>query len=221
MNGLVLLIEDNEHILHGNERMLRRRGYEVICALTLGEARAKMLEAKPDVVVLDIMMPDGNGLDFIHEIRRKSNTPVLLLTGLTTPEDIVRGLREGSDDYLTKPYDFNVLLARVEALIRRAEQMPEVFRRGALKLDVMAGQALLEGEDLLLTKKEISLLLLFVQNEGRAISAEYIYEKVWGQPMAHSTQAVKKAVSRLREKLTESEYTVLAVRGKGYCFEKQ
>ncbi len=108
--------------------------------------------------------------------------PILLLTGLTTQEDILHGLRSGGDDYLTKPYDFEILLARIEALLRRSERVPETITKGHLTLDVAAGVVLLGESDLLLTKKEFALLLIFVQNPERFIDGEYLYEKVWKQP---------------------------------------
>lgn len=217
----ILLIEDNEKILQGNERMLRRRGYEVVTALTIAAARNAMEGQLPDLLVLDIMLPDGSGLDFMRELRQNSRVPVLLLTGLTTPEDIVRGLNAGGDDYLAKPYDFGVLMARVEALLRRAAHVPEQLTKGRLSLDVTADVATLDGVDLLLTQKEFVLLLLFIQNEGRFISAEYLYEKAWKQPMASDSNALKSALKRLRAKLEGSGYCIALSKGKGYQFEKE
>ena len=217
----ILLVEDNEQIMLGNERMLKRRGYEVIPALTLAEARIAMCAQMPDLFVLDIMLPDGSGLDFMAELRQYSRAPILLLTGLTTSEDIVRGLSQGGDDYLAKPYDFGVLLARVEALLRRAQQVPERIQKGRLILDVTADVATLDGTDLMLSQKEFSLLLIFVQNEERYISAEYLYEKVWKQAMAGNSNTLKTTINRLREKIKSSGYRIAWSRGEGYCFESE
>lgn len=217
----ILLVEDNEQIMRGNERMLTRRGYEVISAPTLSEARNAIQAQMPDLFVLDIMLPDGSGLDFMAELRRHSQAPVLLLTGLTTTEDIVRGLSQGGDDYLAKPYDFGVLLARVEALLRRAENVPEKLVRGRLCLDVTADVAILDGADLLLSQKEFALLLIFVQNGERFISAEYLYEKVWKQPMAGNSNTLKTTINRLREKIKSCGYRIEWFRGEGYCFEEE
>jgi len=216
----ILLVEDNEQIMRGNERMLIRRGYEVVTALTLGEARKAVEAQMPDLIVLDIMLPDGSGLDFMGELRRYSKIPVLLLTGLTTNEDVVRGLTAGGDDYLAKPYDFGVLMARVEALLRRSEQIPEKLTRDRLSLDVAAGVATLDGTDLLLTQKEFALLMIFTQNEERFISAEYLYEKAWKQPMLGDNQALKKTVFNLRKKIENSGWCIECSRGEGYCFER-
>ncbi len=217
----ILLVEDNEQIMQGNERMLKRRGYEVITALTLTEARIAIQAQMPDLFVLDIMLPDGSGLDFMAELRKYSQTPILLLTGLTTPEDIVRGLTAGGDDYLAKPYDFGVLLARVEALLRRAQQVPEHIHKGRLRLDVTADVATLDCHDLLLSQKEFALLLTFIQNEERFISSEYLYEKVWKQPMTVDSNALRSTLKRLRAKLEGSGYRITLSKGEGYQFEKE
>jgi len=201
MNELILLVEDNEQIMRGNERMLKRRGYDVAAALTLAEARRRLEERTPDAIILDIMLPDGSGLDFMRDLRRESAVPILLLTGLTTSEDVVRGLSCGGDDYLAKPYDFGVLLARIEALLRRAAHVPKTLTKGALQLDIIASRAYLDGEDLLLSPKEFALLLLLVQNEGNLVSAAYMYDSIWKQQQSADNSAIRTAVSRLRKKL--------------------
>jgi len=201
MSALILLVEDNEQILRGNEWMLKRRGFEVAAALTLAEAKQRLAERTPDAIILDIMLPDGSGLDFMRQLRKESDIPILLLTGLTTSQDVIRGFSCGGDDYLSKPYDFGVLLARVEALLRRAALIPKTLTKGALKLDIMASRAYLDGGDLLLSPKEFALLLLMAQNEGNLVSTEYIYDSIWKQEQPADTSAVRTAVSRLRKKL--------------------
>ncbi|OCN05268.1 hypothetical protein A4S06_09175 [Erysipelotrichaceae bacterium MTC7] len=221
MRNLILLVEDNEQILHGNRRMLNRQGYDVMMASTLKEARTLMREEEPDAIVLDVMLPDGNGLDFMSELRKQSNVPILLLTGLGTSEDVVRGLSQGGDDYLTKPYEFSVFLARIDALLRRANNLPKTITKGALKLDVVSRQAYCNGKNLLLTQKDFALLLLFIQNENRVMSVEYLYEQVWKLPLSEDTQAIKSAISRLRKKLMNLGYTISAHRNEGYIFERE
>ncbi len=202
MRKLILLVEDNAQILRGNERMLKRRGFDTVTAMTLRETKDCMSTVSPDVIVLDIMLPDGNGLDFMRELREKSNIPILLLTGLTTPEDIVRGLDDGGDDYLTKPYDFSVLLAHIEALLRRSSHIPKHLTKGTLTMDIRANRAFLSGIDMLLTPKEFAVLLLLAENEGRIITTNYIYESVWKQDDDSNTSVVvKNVMSRLRKKL--------------------
>ena len=224
MNGKrLLLVEDNEKIMSGNMRKFKREGYDIGAALTLRDARVSISERKPDAIVLDIMLPDGSGLDFMREMRKSENAgiPILLLTGLGAKEDVVRGLTVGGDDYLTKPYDFKELLMRVEALLRRAEQVPEIITKGRLSLDVTAGLAMFDGTDLMLTQKEISLLLVFVQHEGRFIESDYLYEKVWKAPMGGDNGVIRKTVSALRRKLKDSGWTVSWSNGEGYMFMRE
>ena len=223
MNVRLLLIEDNERIMNGNIRKFKREGYEVDAALTLADARAVMKIRQPDAIILDVMLPDGSGLDFITELRQSeyAGTPVLLLTGLGTKEDVVRGLTAGGDDYLTKPYNFDELLARVEALIRRAGRVPTTIIKEKLSLDITAGIAMLDGVDLLLTQKEFAVLLVFTQNEERFLSAEYLYDKAWKAPVTSSKDALKSVIKRLRAKIEGSGWHILWSRGEGYIFERE
>lgn len=217
----MLLIEDNPRIQLANKDMLELLGYEVAIAMNLAEARACLLAQTPDVVVLDIMLPDGSGLDFLRELCQNTGIPVLMLTALGSTEDTVRGLSLGADDYLSKPYAYPILAARVETLLRRAQQVPERIHKGRLCLDVTADVATLDGADLLLSQKEFSLLLIFVQNEERFISAEYLYEKVWKQPMAGNSNTLKTTINRLREKIKSCGYRIEWSRGEGYCFQRE
>jgi len=219
----ILLVEDNEKIINGNIRMFHRKGYEAAAALTVAAARASIGERRPDAIILDIMLPDGSGLDFMRELRKSENAdiPVILLTGLSTKADILHGLKSGGDDYLTKPYDFNELLARVEAILRRTSRVPEMITKGALTLEPLAGQAFWSGKDLLLSQKEFSLLLLFAQNEGKTMSAEYIYEKVWKAPFINDKRALEIALSTLRKKIEESGCSIITQRGQGYVFRQK
>ena len=219
----LLLVEDNEKIMRGNRRLFGLAGYETVAALTLAQARAAIAGSRPDAMVLDIMLPDGSGLDFMAELRRGAHAdiPILLLTGLTTPEDMIRGLASGGDDYLTKPYDFPILLARVEALLRRAQRVPQVISRGRLSLDIPSGVATLDGVDLLLNKKEFALLLLFLQNPERCMDGAYLYETVWNAPMTGNSQALKSTLTRLRGKLLGSGWHIASSRGEGYLLERE
>ena len=169
------------------------------------------------------MLPDGSGLDFMRELREGGNSgiPILLLTGLTTKEDVVFGLMAGGDDYLTKPYDFSELSARIEALLRRAARVPEIIAKGRLSLDVAASIAALDGIDLLLTQKDFALLLIFFQKEARFFCVEYLYEKVWKAPLADDSQAIRKTLSRLREKIKGSGWKIEWSKGEGYILIRE
>ena len=217
----ILLVEDNEDIQEINKRFLARRGYSVRLAFSLAEARRSVGESKPDAIVLDIMLPDGSGLDYLTELKQQgSNIPVLLLTALSESSDEVKGLEEGGDDYLAKPYDNNVLAARIEALLRRAGRVPETVTKGALRLETYSGQASLNGENLNLTRREFDMILLLAQNEDKLLSAEFLYEKVWGQQLFDDNNAIRTVISRLRAKIEDSDYVIEPLRGKGYVFTK-
>ena len=119
-NGYILLVEDEPVVQANNKMVLERRGYNLRQAYTLEEARAIIAEDPPNAIILDILLPDGNGLDLLKEVRNNSDIPVLVLTAMGTPKDIIKGLEAGGDDYLTKPHDLQTFLKRIEALLRRA-----------------------------------------------------------------------------------------------------
>ena len=120
-SGYLLMVEDEPVVQENNKMILERRGYLIQQAYTLKEARDMIGAEPPRAIILDIQLPDGNGLDLLHEVRGNSGIPVLVLTAMGTPKDIIRGLEAGGDDYLTKPHDLPTFLKRVEALLRRAE----------------------------------------------------------------------------------------------------
>ncbi len=219
----ILCVEDEPSVLANNLAVLSRAGYAVLSAENLREAREHLARGSPDAIVLDIMLPDGNGLDFLKELRGSGiHTPVLMLTAWNKGADIACGLAAGANDYLGKPFEYGVLLARLAAMFRNVEHVPEIIDSPPLKLDIMAGSAFLNGVDMLLTQKEFALLLLFVQNEGRPLSAEYLYEKVWRQSLSPSggRGALKNMVYRLRKKLPPDIFGIHFSRLDGYTFSR-
>ena len=233
----VLLVEDDKDIQKINKEMLERRGgYNVCLAMNLAEARKQVNKVLPGIIVLDITLPDGNGLDFLWELRSTASSgavadiPVLLLTALDEPDDIVRGLEAGGDDYLAKPYDNDVLLARIGSLLRRAERIPKNLTKGPLTLDLVSGRAFVKSDesssagdnaqDLLLTQKEFAILFLLVQNEESILSAQSIYENVWKLPLGDDRNTLQMTISNLRKKIDPSGYTIAVSRGQGYAFER-
>jgi DNA-binding response OmpR family regulator len=223
-SGTVLLVEDNLKLLSLNSRVLKNAGHRTLTAKNLAEARAHLKTAAPDAVVLDIMLPDGSGLDFLSEIRELCDAPVLFLTAKTEKEDKLAGLRAGGNDYITKPYDIDELRERVAAflrLVRDTRKPPDRIAFGSLALDLISNRAFTDGRDLLLTQKEFALLLLFAQNENRTVNTKDLYEKIWGSAANNDVRAVKQQLSNLRGKLRGSGCTVVAVRGEGYRFEAE
>ena len=220
--GIVLLVEDNQKILEANRWILQERGHTVLCAETLAQARALLAKETPDVAVLDIMLPDGDGITFLPELRGICNIPVLFLTSLTEQEEIINGLRAGSNDYISKPYKIDEFCARVEAAIQweMSRRNDLTFTCGPFVLDFPSGQAHANGELLLLTSTEFRLLYLCLRNEGKIMEFGFIYEDIWQRPMGNDKNAVQAAVKRFRQKIEPAGYDIYAVRNKGYIFDK-
>lgn len=213
----LLLVEDNPKIQSANEEYLQLEGYEVCKAATLAEAYEHLAHSAPDLIILDIMMPDGSGLALCQELRSNyQNIPIMFLSALTENNDIVQGLQLGGDDYMTKPYTMEELSARCAVLLRRC-QNANVITIGPLTLDVIAVQAFLDGHDILLTQKEFALLMLLTQNIGKVLSKEFLYESVWKQPFNNSGNAMYMQMSRLKKKLDRNQKIILSLsRGEGY-----
>jgi DNA-binding response OmpR family regulator len=212
----ILFVEDDREIQENNKDLLESATYAVRTALNLAEAREQISKETPDIIVLDIMLPDGSGLDFIKEI---NDIPVLLLTALGDSNDVVKGLKAGGDDYLAKPYDDNVLLARIESLLRRTEsRVPKTLTKGPLSLDTIARRAYIDNNDLLLTHKEFACLLMLAQNEGHIISARVIFEQIWKQKLEDDKNTLKATISTLRKKIEPSGYAITVSREHGYTF---
>ena len=221
MNGkLIFMVEDEKKVLEFNGFLLEQQGFRVETAMTLADAWTFLGNQTPDAIILDRGMPDGDGVSFLQKLRQTSKIPVLLLTGYGEGTDIMFGYDSGCDDYVTKPYDFGVLLAKLKRLLQNAERIPDMITRGLLQLDVVSMQAFLNSKDLLLTQKEFSLLLIFVQNEDEIVSMDYLYEKVWKAPMTGDKNTVQVTVSKLRKKLESTGYDITTLRRQGYVFEK-
>ena len=219
MTNTVLLVEDDGHIMKINQNMLAKAGHRVLKAGTLSVAVVAFETENPDLIVLDILLPDGNGIEWCKRIRGDSHVPpILFLSTLKDKFDILEGLKAGGDDYLTKPYDLDIFVARAELLLQRASRVPEVVKKGTLRLEITSGQAFLSGQNMGLSPKEFALLLNFAQNENKVISAETLYKKIWGHPMGEDNQALRKTVSRLRSKLEDSEFIIEFEWKEGYRF---
>lgn len=221
MTDTILLVEDDEYIMAINRNKLTKAGCRVLEAETLRAATSILKTEKPDLVVLDVMLPDGSGVKWCEEIRGGgSEPPVLFLSAKNETPDVLEGFSAGGDDYLTKPYDLNILMAHIKALLERASRVPQAVKKGALTLDIVSSRAFIDDVDLLLSPREFSLLLLLAGNEGKIFGAEALYEKVWKAPMAGDKNTLQATVSKLRKKIDPSGYGIAALRGQGYVFEK-
>lgn len=164
--------------------------YSVLEAADAAQCRKLLSENDVDLVILDIMLPDGDGVSLCREIKAKYDIPILFLSALSENEDIITALRAGGDDYLPKPYDIQVLIARVEARLRAVRKDKRYITFGSLKLDTISMAAYFADNDLLATHKEFSLLLMLVRNIGSTVQKAELYENVWGLPYYDNANAL-------------------------------
>jgi len=197
----ILLVEDNLEVLNMNLEALEANGYKVSAAQTVRQAKEALAENVPDLIMLDIMLPDGSGIDLCRKIRGATAAPILFLTSLNENEQVVQGLRAGGDDYITKPYSIEELCARVEAQLRRIRLMRQAFHKteiGSLRLDMKSGRAYLNGADLLLKPKEFLMFALLIRAEGKYLTTEELYTEVWGMKLNENSLTVRVHISNLR-----------------------
>jgi DNA-binding response OmpR family regulator len=219
-----LIIEDDQAIADFIARGLREAGFAVDIAAD-GEAGLEAaLEHSPDVAIVDVMLPRRDGIAIIHELRRRGRTtPVLILSAKRAIDDRVQGLQAGGDDYLTKPFAFAELLARVQALVRRATRSPEPTRLvvGDLSLDLLTRKVDRAGEPIELRPREFALLEYLMRNAGKVVSKTMILSHVWEYNFDPQTNIVDVLVSRLREKIDRpfDKKVLQTVRGVGYVLQ--
>jgi len=223
----ILLVEDEPGIALTLEDRLTAEGY----AVTVRHDGIKGEEAARtgghDALILDLMLPDRDGLTVCRNLRRSGSTlPILMLTARGANLDVVVGLQQGADDYLTKPFDMGVLLARLEALLRRARTAPSastagVREFGEYQLDEVRGELLKNGEPVALNAQEYRLLCYLAGHPNRVLDRDEILDQVWGYETGTTTRTVDVHVAKLRHRLDESEDPVhiLTVRGRGYQFK--
>lgn len=220
----ILMVEDDTEVLGRNGTYLKSQGYQVYPAANLACARALLWEYIPDLVLLDVILPDGSGYDFCREMRRTSSAPILFLSHLNDDFHIVKGFRYGGDDFIVKPCSLEVLSAHVQALLRRAGRpMTNRIELPPLCVDLQKDQATLYGEEIFLSRKELLLLAFFCANAGREFSSETLYRAVWGEEPLGRLDTVKTHVCRLRRKLhldDGSPFELRKSRNRGYMFLK-
>ncbi len=217
----ILIAEDDRIIADGLGRSLRQTGYAVDWVANGADADSALVTGSYDLVILDLGLPRMTGLEVLRRLRgRKSPVPVLILTALDGTTDRVKGLDLGADDYMAKPFELPELEARVRALTRRSTGTTPVIQCGALAFDQTDRCALLNGERMELSARELGLLEILMSRAGRLVSKDQLVDHLcgWGEEVSHN--AIEVYVHRLRKKLETSGVTIATVRGLGYCFEK-
>lgn len=225
----ILIIDDDPHVLRMVELTLSKQGAQVCTASDGTEGLSQFYACRPDLVILDVMMPDIEGWDICARLRQLSGIPILMLSALGSDSNIVRGLRCGADDYMSKPFAVDVLIARVEALLRRAtssspSEKSQAYRDDYLTIELDKRRVLVRDKPVKLTAKEYQLLTYLLRNAGCILSAEQILEKIWGWEYRDHAEYLYVYISNLRRKLEENTKRPRYLRnesGVGYWFEVQ
>ena len=221
----ILVIDDEEPTVQLIAMLLERRGFEVIKAYRAEEGLRKAYRHQPELVLLDIMMPDMDGWDVCKRLREMSDVPIIFLTARSDVKDVVKGLEMGADDYVVKPYDNDELVARVRAHLRRSPRpnMSEelIFNNGDFRINFMNREVWVNNELKHLTPKEFNLLAILVRNAGRVVTRTELVTQAWGEEYGDAIDSLKLYVHYLRQKLEinaqQPEY-ILTSRGVGYRF---
>ena len=227
MSQKILIIEDEPDIRKTLEYNISREGYEVISASSLSEARQNLDSSSFSLLLLDLMLPDGSGLDLFREVKQdksKSSMPVIILTAKDDEVDKVVGFELGADDYVTKPFSVRELILRVKAVLKRGVSKSdnvEVQRQfGELKIDVDSHEVFVNDQQIGLTALEFKLLRQLVDRRGRVQSRDQLLSDVWGYSSDVTTRTVDTHIKRLREKLGGMGKYVQTIRGVGYKFTR-
>jgi two-component system alkaline phosphatase synthesis response regulator PhoP len=226
MNEKILIIEDEEDLVKGLKLNLADEGYEVDWAFNGEEGLRKAIEEKPDLIILDIMLPKKNGLDVCLELRQKHVTvPIIMLTAKGEEIDKVVGLEIGADDYMTKPFSIRELLARIKAHLRRekrdAKIIPQEYCCGDVEIDFTHFKVKHKDKQLDLTSIEVEILKYFIAHQGEVITREVLLDKIWGYEKYPTTRTIDNHILKLRKKIeTDPSHPkyILSIYGEGYRF---
>ncbi len=220
MAGTIIVVDDEKNIVQLARLYLNKEGFNVEAAYDGAQALEKAKALRPDLIILDIMMPEMDGLTVCRELRKTSNVPIIMLTARSDDVDRIVGLELGADDYVTKPFNPRELVARVKAVLRRASQeVPSqpVLEADGLRLDTASREVHIDGEPVTLRTKEFDLLAAFLRHQGIVLDRERLLQLVWGSDYYGDTRTIDVHVAWLREKLSPAKRVkIQTVWGVGY-----
>ncbi len=217
----ILIIDDDRDLTEMLAKVFDPLGYEIFIEYDGKQGLRSAYENHPDVIILDIMMPDMDGFEVCARLRKMSQVPILMLTAKTTDEDVVKGFGLGADDYVKKPFNFRELQARVEMLLHRKSNPASTFDDGVLRIELKKRMVVRKGNAILLTPTEYRLLAYFVKNRNRTLSHQELLKQVWGTGYEDGESILSNYVHYLREKLEkdpDSPKYICTEHGKGYKF---
>ena len=227
MSHKILIIEDEPDIRKTLEYNISREGYKVVCASSLSKGKEHINSSDFSLILLDLMLPDGSGLDLCREIKSdkdKSPTPIIILTAKDDEVDKVVGFELGADDYVTKPFSVRELILRIKAVLKRGAEKKETLevqrQFGELIMDIDSHEVFVNNEQIILTALEFRLLRQLVDRRGRVQSRDQLLSDVWGYSAEVTTRTVDTHIKRLREKLGTMGKYVQTIRGVGYKFSR-
>ncbi len=210
----ILMIEDEQKVWDLNKEYLEGQGYRVLVAQTLNQARLLLETHTPDLILLDVMLPDGLGFDFCAELRQKTHAPIIFLTSRDERDSVVRGLMRGGDDYIAKPYDLTILGARIAAQLRgKGIEYAGRIELPPMSIDVLSGFVTQEGRQIALPPKELQILCCLALSAGRRVSGEELYRRVWGTDDGDWKSVIAVNISRLRKHLGFDDESVFEIAG--------
>jgi DNA-binding response OmpR family regulator len=219
----ILIIDDEPAITETLEAKFRREGFITFTAESAEDGMRLFKKIKPDIVILDIMLPNRSGHDFCRAVRKENQTPIIFVSARASEEDRIAGLEMGADDYVVKPFNMSELVARVRAILRRAtsEAAPDLIERGNLKIDPRTHEAFIDGKLTTFSPKEFALLLFLAKNAGQVFTRETLLDRVWGKDAYVTSRTVDVHIRWLRMRLEKDQNAperIITIRGVGYKF---
>ncbi len=222
--AIILMVEAEPEVCRFTREYLERQGYVVYEAHTLQQAHFIFEEYAPDLVLLNMEMPDADAGDFCQKLRQLSTVPIILLSGQSGPASILKGFSQGGDDYLVKPYDLNVLGARIAALLRRTMGIQDhLIDYPPLHINVMTGEVLLNDTKIQLPQKQFQLLCHLASSAGQRVSSRELYSRIWGDQPGNADNILSVTVSRLRSSLAldqDGVFEIICTPERDYVFRR-